>query len=105
MATNDTYIFSVALAGADWVGDDVTGHVFEAPTDVHGGGVTIVEASLVNAAATSAGTAFSIQLENWGTAGTAIKASGGTVAAALGGTASPFSAGTPAEFTISKRVP
>lgn len=84
-----------------WQGDDVTGHVFRAPTDALGGGLTIVGIDVVNGAATTAGTSWAIQVENWGTAGTEIKSTGGTIAAAIGGTADPFAADTPKAGTIS----
>jgi hypothetical protein len=84
-----------------WQGNAVTGHVLRAPTNAFGGGVRILEAWASNAAATGAGTGFSLQLENWGTAGTAIKAASGTIAAAIGGTASPWAANTPKNFTLS----
>lgn len=84
-----------------WQGDDVTGHVFRAPTDALGGGLTIVGIDVVTATATGAGTSWAVQVENWGTAGTAIKASGGTIAAAIGGTVDPFAANTPKTGTIS----
>lgn len=102
MATNglDVKIVTVSLPGADWAGDDVTGHVLQAPTDAHGGGITLLDVSVVNAAATSAGTSFALQIENWGTAGNAIKTSGGTVVPAIGGTADPFAAGTPKAGSI-----
>lgn len=98
----DIKVVTYALydAASGWQGDDVTGHIFRAPTDAHGGGITILEAWAENGAATGAGTGFSLQLENWGTAGTAIKASGGTVAAAIAGTADPWAADTPKDFTL-----
>lgn len=85
------------VATTGWQGNDVTGHFFKAPSDAQGGGLTILEVWVVNGAATGAGTGFSIQVENWGTAGTAV---GGTIAAAIGGTADPFAANTPKEGTI-----
>lgn len=100
----DVKILTVALpnTATDWQGDDVVGHLFRAPSSDHGGGITILAAYAVNGAATGAGTGFSWQLENWGTAGTAIKSgSAGTIAAAVGGTADPFAQDTPKAFTIS----
>lgn len=96
-----TVVFPLQDTANGWQGNDKTGHIFSAPSDTLGGGITIVGAYAVNAAATTSGTAFSLQLENWGTAGTAIKATAGTVAAAIGGTADVFAAGTPKAFTIS----
>lgn len=85
-----------------WQGDDVTGHIFRAPSNAHGGGLTLLGAWLVNGAAHGAGTAAAVSLENWGTAGNAIKAgAAGTIAAAIGGTADFFAADTPKAFTIS----
>lgn len=91
----------VALSTTDLAGDDVQMHVLRAPNAGDGGGLTILRAYAVNEAATTSGTAFSLALHNYGTAGTAIKASGGTVAAAIGGTADVFVAGVPKAFTLS----
>lgn len=49
--------------------------------------LTVLSAYMVSEQTQNAGTAVAIQLENWGTAGTAIKTSGGTVVTVLGGTA------------------
>lgn len=100
----NTHIATFPLDGGaeGWQGNDVVGHLLRAPADGLGGGITILEAYAVNAAATGAGTGFSLQLENWGTAGTAIKSgAAGTVAAAIGGTADPWAADTPKDFSLS----
>lgn len=96
-----TVSFPLQDTANGWQGNDVDGHVFAAPSAANGGGLTIVEAYAVNGAATGAGTSFSLQLENWGTAGTAAKSSGGTIAVAIAGTADPWVANTPKSFTIS----
>lgn len=83
-----------------WQGSDVTGHILQAPSNANGGGIRLVSASVVNGAAHGAGTAAALQLENWGTAGTAIKTTGGTIAVAIGGTADPLAANTPKSFTF-----
>lgn len=84
-----------------WQGNDVVGHVLRAPDNADGGGLTIEYAYAINAAATTSGTAHSLQLENWSTGGTAIKAgASGTIAAAIGGTADVFAASTPKAFTV-----
>lgn len=62
------------------------------------GGMTIIAANYVPAAATDAGTSHALYLLNYGTTGTAL-ASGGTVGS-VGGTAAPYSAGVPAAFTL-----
>jgi len=49
--------------------------------------MTVLAAYMVCENTQNAGTAVSLALENWGTAGTAIKASGGTVVQPRGGTA------------------
>jgi hypothetical protein len=49
---------------------------------------TIVRFTVQTNKSQNAGTANAYTLENWGTAGTAIKASGGTILTAVGGTAS-----------------
>lgn len=72
-------------------------HVLRAPR-----AITIKNAFMVAGATQNAGTAVLLELQNWGTAGTAVK-SGGTVVAALGGTASGsrLTANTPATGTVS----
>lgn len=104
----DVKIVSLALSAdaaagtGGWEGNDVVGHVLRAPLAGQGGAITILRAYAVNAAATNGSTGFALQLENWGTAGTAILAgSAGTVAAALGGTADPWAVDTPKAFTLS----
>ena len=64
----------------------------------------ILRAYIVVQTAQAAGSAGEFALHNFGTAGTAIKASGGTVAAALGGTATSvrLSAVTPAAYTLTE---
>jgi hypothetical protein len=91
----------IPLYATDWDGDAKYMHLFKAPDDGQGGGVTLLEAWIVNQATTTSGTAHAWELQNWGTAGTAIKTSGGTIAAAIGGTADVFTSGVPKEFTLS----
>lgn len=69
-------------------------HWFRAPADI-----TITSASIVAANTQNEGTAVVIQIEDWGTAGTAVA---GTIGAAKGGTATAavLTAKTPAAFTI-----
>jgi hypothetical protein len=71
-------------------------HLFRAPR-----AITIKNAYMVAGATQNAGTAVLLELQNWGTAGTAVK-TGGTVVAALGGTATAarLTANTPAAGTI-----
>jgi hypothetical protein len=102
----NVHIVSLPLApGAStealgWTGNDITGHVLRAPLAGEGGGLTILRAYAVNGAATSGGTSFALQLENWGTSGTAIKVTGGVVAAAIGGTGDHWAANTPKAFAL-----
>lgn len=65
------------------------------------GGLTVRGVYMTAEQAQNAGTAVVLMLQNWGTAGTAVK-SGGTVAAGIGGTASGarLSARTPAAGTV-----
>lgn len=95
----DVQIISVPI-GADLVGDDTALHLFRAPADGQGGGVTVLAAYAVNGAATSGETAFALALQNWDTDGAAVKETGGTVAAAVGGTTDHWAAGTPKSFSI-----
>lgn len=90
----DVNIISYALSGADWAGDDVNGRILQAPAADAGGGITILWAEFVNEAATTAGTAFALELVNYGTSGTVL---GGTVDS-IGGTADVFVAGLPKAF-------
>jgi len=98
--TLQTHWFGVSLANTatEWQGDTIAMPIFRAPPTLQGGGVTIIDAFYWDAAAGGAGTAFSLSLLNYGTAGTA---SAGTVAAPIGGTADPFAAGVPKQFVIS----
>lgn len=83
---------------ADPAGDD-TFPLFKAPGDAIGGGITIQEAWFNNAAATSGGTTFTVQLLRYSSAGT--PALEGTITAALGGTTDYWADNVPKEFTIS----
>lgn len=65
--------------------------VVKAPTAAQGGGFTVIHAEIWPKTATSAGTAWTLELVNGGTLGTVL---GGTIASSVGGTASPFSANT-----------
>lgn len=56
---------------------------------------TVQRLTVVTDTAHNAGSAYALWLENWGTGGTAVKASGGTISASLGGTADPMAASTP----------
>ena len=72
---------------------------FQAPEDAEGGGITILGASVVNGAATGAGTSFGLALHKYSNAGT--PAVNGTIAAEIGGTVDPWADGVPKDFTIS----
>lgn len=80
----------------DPVGDGNVFFLMRAPRNL-----TVLSAYAVSENAQNAGTAVTLALQNWGTAGTAVK-SGGTVVDALGGTASGsrLSARTPAAGTV-----
>jgi len=95
-----TIVVPLYGGATDWQGDDVHMHIYKAPDADEGGNVQVLSAWAVMAAATGAGTSFSLALHNYGTAGTAVE---GTVAAAMGGTAdaAQWAADTPREFTIS----
>lgn len=73
-----------------------TKHIVKASSTY--GGMTIIGANYVPAAATDAGTSHHLYLLNYGSSGTAL-ASGGTVGD-CGGTADPFAADTPKAFTL-----
>lgn len=67
--------------------------------------ISIRSATIASSNAQGAGSAGNYELQNFGTAGTAIKSgAAGTIAAAKGGTASAdrFAANTPVAFTIGK---
>jgi len=74
--------------------------LFKAPSRI-----SIRSATIASSNAQGAGSAGNFELQNFGTAGTAIKAgAAGTIAAAAGGTASSarLAANTPGAFTIGK---
>lgn len=79
---------------ADPGGTDEIFYLMKAPRHL-----TILAAYVVQEQTQNAGTATTIQAENWGTAGTAVE---GTIWAAVGGTASGarLTARTPAAATI-----
>lgn len=97
MSFGSEQIYSVSLV----INTDPTGaeefYLMKAPS-----ALTIVSAYAVSEQAHNAGTAFTLTLVNYGTAGTAVQ-SGGTIASALGGTASgsELAAKTPEAATIS----
>lgn len=95
-----TIVFGLDDTASGWQGNAVVGNVYKVPTAAFGGRIRILEAYYTNQAATTSGTAFSLTLLNYDTAGTAVKSSGGTVASTIGGTANPFSAGVPVAFTL-----
>lgn len=74
-------------------------YIMKAPSDALGGGLSILEANVVNGAATGAGTSFGLKLHKYSAAGT--PALNGTIAVEIGGTASPWADGVPKAFTIS----
>lgn len=83
----------------DPVGSDKIYYLLKAPNALQ-----VIAGYMTSLASQNAGTAGLIQIENWGTAGTAIKAgAAGTVIPALGGTASAarLTANTPAAGTVS----
>lgn len=90
-------IQTVVFKLADPAADDKQYHVWRAPAACE-----VLHAYIVSRDAQGAGSAGEFTLQNWGTAGTAIKSSGGTVVATLGGTASAarLAAGTPKAGTL-----
>jgi hypothetical protein len=96
--SQEVYQVSYALhdAANGWQGNDKNGHIMVAPAAGDGGGIKILRAWLVNAAATGVGTTFYLSLQNWGTAGTAVEGTIGT----MGGTATAIAADTPTAFTL-----
>lgn len=91
-------VYQVTVALGDPAGDNKQLFALQAPSDAHGGGLTIVEAGIVNGAATGAGTSFGVALHKYSNAGTPVV--NGTIAAAIGGTATPWAAGVPQTFTL-----
>lgn len=96
--SQETYCISFQLpdTATGWQGNSVVGHIFKAPAAADGGGIKILRAYVVDAAATSSGTAYTLSLYNYGTAGSSVEGTIGTV----GGTADPLSASTPKAFTL-----
>lgn len=95
-------ILSIPLADTqnDWQGDTKYQQIARGPSLANGGGLTILEAWAVNHAATTSGTTHSLQLLNYGTAGTAVKSTGGTISNAIGGTADAWAESVPKAFTL-----
>lgn len=84
----------VLVIDADPGATDEIFYRFKAPRDL-----TVLSAYMVAEQTQNAGTAVTLRLENWGTAGTSVE---GTVTTALGGTAtaSRLTARTPATATV-----
>jgi hypothetical protein len=91
-----TKTFNLPNTANDFQGDDVQMWLFRAPVAADGGGIRISAAFYITGAAMGAGTAHTLSLFNYGTAGTAVEGTIGTV----GGTAAPVSADTPTAFTL-----
>lgn len=89
----DFKTLSIALPAAV---DDV--FVVKAPDAANGGGLRVLEASVVNHAATSSTVSYTVALHRYSNAGT--PAVNGTVAAAMGGTASHWADNVPQDMTI-----
>jgi hypothetical protein len=96
--SNVNTIGPVALNALNPVVDGTALLVWQAPTAVEGGGVTITSGYITNNAATGSGTAFAVRLLKFSSAGTPVL--NGTIAAAVGGTTDVFAAGVPKSFTI-----
>jgi len=92
---NDVHILQIPVpdpGGAD------TLLLLKAPSDSHGGGITLLAAHAVNHAATGSGTTFTFALHKFSNAGT--PAVNGTISDTLGGTAAPWTDSVPKEFTL-----
>jgi len=90
---------TLSISIPDPGGDNKQLFVLQAPTDAHGGGLRILEASASNGATMNAGTSFSLALHKYSSAGT--PAVNGTIAAAIGGTAATYwTIKIPQDFTI-----
>ena len=88
---------TVTLNLTDPGADNKQIHVWRAPRACE-----VVRAYIAVQNAQGAGSAGEFTLQNWDTAGTAIKSSGGTIVATLGGTASAsrLSAATPSAGSV-----
>jgi hypothetical protein len=96
----DYQITTYPLTG-DHDDDDTTLFALKAPAAGSGGGLTILEAYVVEdelEADQGVGTAWAVALHKYSSAGT--PALNGTIAAAVGGTADLWVAGVPKTFTI-----
>lgn len=95
MAFGSDFVFTQTLTiDADPGGTDEIFYLMKAPANL-----TVVSAYMVSEQTQNAGTAVTLRVENWGTAGTAVE---GTVTTAAGGTAtgSRLTARTPATATV-----
>ncbi len=93
--------FSVSYLLPDPGADDLQIKVFKAPSDVNGGGVTLLDADIVcSSTATHSlgvgGTTFTVALHRFSTA----YAVNGTITDALGGTDVGWGAEVPQQFTV-----
>jgi hypothetical protein len=93
---NDVNIISIPLG--DPGGNNKQLYALRAPQQVHGGGISILEAYAVNGAATGPGTSFSLALHRYTSAGT--PALGGTIAGTIGGAGGAWVSGAPKEFDV-----
>lgn len=93
----DLNVETVVVTVTDPGADDKQMHVWRAPMACE-----VLRAYVVARDAQGAGSAGEYTLQNWGTAGTAIKTSGGTVVSTLGGTAAGvrLAAETPKAGTV-----
>ncbi len=96
MSLGFTQRFVIPVTIVDPLADDQRIHLFRAPLDGE-----ILSAEIVCQDAQASGSAGTFQLENWGSAGTAVS---GTIAVGLGGTAvaDRLSAETPASYVITQ---
>jgi hypothetical protein len=97
MSFGSEQVYTITRVLSDPGADNKQYHLWRAPAACE-----VKRAYIVSRDAQGAGSAGEFTLQNWGTAGTAIKSSGGTVVATLGGTASAarLAAGTPKAGTL-----
>jgi len=99
--TLNVNIVTYQLETAIVTGDGFQALVLKAPISANGGAIRIIDAYVVNGAVTTAGTGWSMTLQNRGTTGVVSAVAMSTL---TGGTGSPFALNTPQRFTITNPI-
>lgn len=99
--TLNVNIVTYQLETAIVAGDAFQALVLKAPVNDFGGAIRIVDAYIVNGAATTSGTGWSITLQNRGTTGVVTAVAMSTL---TGGIADPFALNTPKQIVLTAPI-